>query len=60
MLAKAVSLPISVVKADSVQGEGTKNRVRREISIVGYQRARFVMFLLDCVFGKMILPYLKS
>ena len=32
LLAKAVSCPISVVKADSVQG--ATNRVRREISFL--------------------------
>ena len=34
LLAKAVSCPVFVVKADSVQGEGATNRVRREISIL--------------------------
>ena len=31
LLAKAVSCPVSVLKADSVQGGGATNRVRREI-----------------------------
>ena len=30
LLAKAVSCPVSVVKAGSVQGRGATNRVRRE------------------------------
>ena len=34
LLAKAVSCSVSVVKADSVQGGGATNRVRKEIRIL--------------------------
>ena len=34
MLAKTVSCPVSVVKANSVQGGGTTNCVQRKISIL--------------------------
>ena len=61
LLAKAV---LSVVKADSVQGGGTKSMYEREISILWLPMTLFgnqiVTFLLDCTFGKMILPRLKS
>ena len=56
LLAKAVSCAVSVVKADCVQGGATTSHVRRETFLVN----RFVTFLLDCTFGKMILPRLKS
>ena len=56
LLAKAVSCAVSVVKADRVQSGAATSHVRWEISI----SERFVTFLLDCTFGKMILPRLKS
>ena len=63
LLAKAVSCAVSVVKADRVQGGAVTSHVRREISIQSerpFLVNRFVTFLLDCTFGKMILPRLKS
>ena len=62
LLAKAVSCAVSVVKADHVQGGAATSHVRREISISErpFLVNRFVTFLLDCTFGKMILPRLKS
>ena len=63
LLAKAVSRPVSVVKADNVQDVGATNCVRSEIhvSILWLPMAlRFVTFLLDCTFGKMMLPCLKG
>ena len=58
LLAKAVLSLVSVGKADSVQGGGATNRVQREISVLWLPNG-FVTFLLDCTFGKMILPHLK-
>ena len=66
LLGKAVLWAISVVKADLVQGGAATNHVRREASIScgsPEQPAlvnRFVTFLLDCMFGKMIMPTCKS
>ena len=63
LLANAVSYAISIVKADRVQGRGTTNL--RYKYFCGYQQHflarlnRFITFLLDCTFGKMILPRLK-
>ena len=59
LLAKGCIVPVSVVKADGVQGGGATNRVRREISI---------LWLSTGLFGKSIsvgpyvwiLPLLKS
>ena len=45
---------IPVVKADCVQGGAAMNYVRMEINI------SVATFLLECIFGKMILPHLKS
>ena len=54
LLAKAVLCLVFVVKADSVQGRGATNCVRREISILllptGLLVSRFVTFLSDCTF----------
>ena len=43
LLAKAISCPVSVVKADSVQGGGTTNRVRRKTSILWLQQQAFLV-----------------
>ena len=65
LLAKVVSCAVSVVKVDCVQGRAATNSVQMEVSIIfcGYQRPflvnRFVTFLLDCMFGKMIMLHLK-
>ena len=66
LLGKAVSHAVSVVIADHVQGGACYKLCTKEISIsVGCPEQpalvnRFVTFLLDCTFGKMILPCLKS
>ena len=54
-------MPISVLKADGVQGGAAINRVRREISILWLPTGLYGnQFLLDHTFGNMILPCLKS
>ena len=58
---QAISCTVSVVKADHVQGGAT---TKGDEYFCGYQQPflvnRFVTFLLDCMFGKMILLRLKS
>ena len=66
LLAKALLCAISVVKADFVQGEANTAMYEARYSIslatngpVWYVN-RYVTFLFESTFGKMILPRLKS
>ena len=62
LLAKVVSCAVSVVKTNCVQGGAATYRVRREtsISVAVLNGPLGKPICVDCTFGKMILPHLKS